>query len=181
MQHPSRLWSQPRGFSPWNIRPASAGKPAGRCYFSPLAQPLAEHTTHQRDMIDLPAIVNSVIGGLVVSLLVAVISAPIWWRWWKAHATALRWALFGAITFVSLTGIIVLPFVARELAMEHQERSSIPTHHIGLTSEEQIQARAECDMKSVEVTAVIESGKGRGKARRIYRAACMIEKGFRWK
>ena len=131
-------------------------------------------------MIDLSAIVNSIIGSLAASLLLVVISAPIWWRWWKAHATVLRWALFGVITFLILMGIIVLPFVGRELAMEHQERSSIPRYHVGLTSEEQTLARAECDMRSVEVTAVIKSGKARGKARRIYRAACMIEKGFRW-
>lgn len=132
-------------------------------------------------MIDLSAIVNSIVGSLAASVLVLLISTPIWWRWWRAHVTKLKSVLFWIVIAAISTGIIVLSFVGRELSMEYQERTSIPQYHVGLTNEEQTQAFAKCEMKSLEATANIQPAKARGMARRKHRAACLIEEGFRWR
>ena len=126
-------------------------------------------------MIDLTAIVSSVIGSLIVGILL-VTSAPLWWRKWVSNVTKLKKAL-GVVAFI----VVILGGIALAiLGLDYIETKSIPPNHPGLTNEEVQLARAECEMKSIEASADILSRSERSWARQRYRAACLIEKGFRW-
>lgn len=126
-------------------------------------------------MIDFTAIVSSVIGSLIVGILL-VTSAPLWWKKWVSNVTKLKKALGGVAFFVFIIGGITLAI----LGLEYVETKSIPPHHPGLTNEEVQLAHAECEMKSIEASADIISRSERSWARQRYRAACLIERGFRW-
>ena len=126
-------------------------------------------------MIDTTAILNSAIGSLAAGLLL-VGSAPIWWRWWISHTGMLK----RIVAWITLIGVPVGIVFGASWLLAYSESTRTPHLHPGLTVEEATRAISTCEMKSIETTTNIISQSSRHTARVRYKAACLIEKGFRW-
>ena len=85
-----------------------------------------------------------------------------------------------AVAWITLIGVPVGIAFGASWLLAYSESTRTPYLHPGLTVEEATRAISTCEMRSVEATANIRSQSSRHTARVRYKAACLIEKGFRW-
>ena len=178
----------------WSGRVAGSSTGRRRCRHGdwnpggPLAQP-SRNTWRQAKpagrprVIDFSTFLSSAFGSLLAGVFLLT-SAPLWWKWWSRirDNTSMeppKWLVSLALVGIPLVIALFLIGLSAELEVS-LEKGAIPPHHPGLTEEKAALAIAECDMKSVAVTAGIRRESSRDKARRKYKSACLLEKGFRW-
>ena len=124
------------------------------------------------DWFDLSTMLSSVLGSFIAGLLLLT-AMPVWWKWLKPGDTTKLRKTIGAIFFCAVVlGLLILS--------GYLGRNSIPLHHPTLSDKEAASAFFECEMKSIDITSAIQRRSSREAAKRRYRSACLIGKGFEW-